>query len=431
MPSPSARVSVSSDSPSSTVPPSVDIVAQNVQRAARHLRLSPERLDRLRMPERTMTLKVPYTTADGRSAAVRGYRVQHSSARGPAKGGLRYHPEMSLDEVKALAELMSYKTALVGVPFGGAKGGVAVDPRTCCDAEREAITRSFARRLAPVVGPRRDVPAPDAGTDAQTMAWFADEYAREARPTPAIVTGKPLSQGGAAGRDEATGRGVCVVTQAVLADHGVDIAGARIVIQGLGNVGSHAARCLANAGATIVGVADATAALHAPDGIDVAAVCRHVASTGRLRGYMAPGVRPIRGPDVLGLDCDVLVPAALGGVLHAGTASDVQAQFVVEGANLPTTPAADDRLAQRGVTVVPDLLVNAGGVTASFFEWEGNLNGPVRTLAETRSDLAGILQRAYHTVRDAAMEHATSLRTGAYIVGIRRVLAAMDANEAG
>lgn len=425
MPCSSARVSPSPDSSAS--PPSADIVAQNVQRAARHLRLSPERLDRLRMPERTMTLKVPYTTADGRPTAVRGYRVQHSTARGPAKGGLRYHPEMSLDEVKALAELMSYKTALVGVPFGGAKGGVAVDPRACGDAEREAITRSFARRLAPIVGPRRDVPAPDAGTDAQTMAWFADEYGRQATPTPAIVTGKPLEQGGTAGRDEATGRGVCVVTQAVLADHGVDVAGARIVIQGLGNVGSHAARCLSHAGATIVGVADATAALHAPDGIDVEAVCRHVASTGRLRGYAAPGVRPIRGPETLALNCDVLIPAALGGVLHAGTAPSVQARFVIEGANLPTTPAADDRLAQRGVTVVPDLLVNAGGVTASFFEWEGNLDGPVRTLAETRSDLTGTLQQAYHTVRDTAAEYGVSMRTAAYLVGMRRVLAAMDA----
>lgn len=419
-------VSASSAESSSSVPSPSEVVAQNVHRAARYLQLSPDALDRLRMPECTMTLKVPYTTADGRSVAVRGYRVQHSTARGPSKGGLRYHPEVSLDEVTALAEVMSYKTALAGLPFGGAKGGLAVDPRACSDAEKEAMTRSFVRQLAPVVGPQRDVPAPDAGTDAQTMAWFADEYGRHATPSPAIVTGKPLAQGGAAGRDEATGRGVCVITQAVLADHGVDVEGARIVIQGLGNVGSHAARCLSAAGATIVGVADATAALHAPDGLDVDALCRHLGTTGVLRGYRESGARRIGGTAVLGLDCDVLVPAALGGVLNADTAPDVQARFVVEGANLPTTPRADDVLAERGVTVVPDLLVNAGGVTASYFEWTDNLQGHTRSLVQTRTDLSRILRRAYHTVRDTAATYESTLRTAAYAVGMQRVL---DATE--
>lgn len=426
---PAARCADSSASTANACPVPSSVVAENVARGAAHLGLAPDVQASLRMPERTLEIKVPYTTAGGQRAVAKGYRVQHNTARGPAKGGLRYHPDVELNEVTALAEVMTYKTALVGLPFGGAKGGVAVDPRRLCHAEKEALTRSFVRQLAPLLGPTCDVPAPDAGTDAQTMAWVADEYGRHASPSPAIVTGKPLASGGAAGRDEATGRGVSAVTQAVLADHGVDVAGACVVIQGMGNVGSHAARCLADAGAVIVGVADASAALHAPGGLDVEAVCRHVSMTGALRGYAAPAVQPVGGTELLGLNCDVLIPAALGGVLHAGTAPDVQARFVVEGANLPTTPRADDILADRGVVVVPDLLANAGGVTASFFEWEHNLHGRARTLAQTRIELGRRLHDAYRTVQRTAAAHQTTLRTAAYMVGMRRVLAAMDREE--
>ena len=411
----------------SSLSPSVSplaTIAHNVRRAADLLGLDQPTQQRLRMPERAMGMKIPFERDNGQQAIAHGFRVQHSTVRGPSKGGLRYHPEVSLEEVKALAEVMSYKTALVDLPFGGAKGGIAIDPRSLSTAETERLTRSFTRQLAPIIGPHCDVPAPDAGTGPQTMAWIADEYGRLQQPSPAVVTGKPLSLGGARGRDEATGRGVCVLTQAALNAIGQPVDGARVVIQGMGNVGGYAAQCLSRVGAHIVGVADASGAYFVPDGIDVEAALRHIDTNGALEGYHEPGLVPVAPDAFLGLPCDVLIPAALGGVLTERTAREVQARIVVEGANLPTTAAADDVLARNGVTVVPDLLANAGGVTVSYFEWEQNLNGATQSLEATRCRLTRVLHAAYRNTRAFAASHRTTLRTAAYALGMRRIRAA-------
>ena len=403
---------------------SYDIIAHNADRAADVLGLAPATRQRLRIPEREVALKVSFQRDDGTTAVVRGYRVQHSTTRGPTKGGIRYHAEVSLDEVRALAEAMSYKTAVAGLPFGGAKGGVAIDPRTLSPGERERLTRRFIEQLAPNIGPHVDVPAPDAGTDAQTMEWIVDEYGRHAAHSLAVVTGKPVTLGGAVAREEATGRGLRVVTEAAAADRGIDLEGARVVVQGMGNVGGHAARLLADAGARIVGIADVSASLFNPTGFDMDAVRRHLAVTGDLDGYAAPGVETVAPEDFMGLECDVLVPAALSGALHAGNAADVQAQLVVEGANLPTTPAADSILARRGVTVVPDLLANAGGVTVSYFEWKQNVTQQPCSAEAMRARLRTMMRQAYRSVREVASEHGTTLRTAAHVLGIRRLLQA-------
>jgi glutamate dehydrogenase (NAD(P)+) len=402
--------------------PAADIIAHNAQQAAQELGLTADQRACLRMPERELTLKVPFRLRDGSLRVVRGYRVQHSTVRGPAKGGIRYHPEVSLGEVGALAEAMSYKTAIAGLPFGGAKGGVAIDPTGLAAGECERLTRKFVERLAPLIGPHVDVPAPDAGTSAETMAWFMDEYGRHAPQSAAVVTGKPVACGGAVGRDEATGRGVMVLTRLAAADCELDLSEARIVVQGMGNVGGNAARLLADAGARIVGVADASACLYASEGVDVRAVRAHIARTGVLDGYRQPGLSRVPADRFMGLECDVLIPAALGGVIHAGNAADVKARLIVEGANLPTTPAADEILAQRGVTVVPDLVANAGGVTVSYFEWRQNLCQQTLSIGETRAELSRILRNAYESVRRTARELNTSLRTGAYALGMQRIL---------
>lgn len=414
----------------SNAAPAHDIIARNAEQAAQQLGLTPGEHARLRIPERELTLKVPFRLRDGSLRVVRGYRVQHSTVRGPAKGGIRYHPDVSLGEVGALAEAMSYKTAIVGVPFGGAKGGVAIDPTGLDTGECERLTRKFVERLAPLIGPHVDVPAPDAGTNAETMAWFVDEYGRHAHRSDAVVTGKPLACGGAAGRDEATGRGVTVIAQRAAADCGLDLSEARIVVQGMGNVGGHAARLLADAGARIVGVADASACFYARDGIDIAAAQAHIARSGQLDGYCQPGLDHVHPAHFIGLDCDVLIPAALGGVIHAGNAADVKAQLIVEGANLPTTPAADEILTRRGITVVPDIVANAGGVTVSYFEWRQNLSQQPLSIQQTRSELARILQDAYTSVKEMAERLDTSLRTAAYALGMQRILdAAVDDDE--
>lgn len=413
-------------SPASPVSPSATI-AHNVRQAADVLGLSPAVQQRIRMPEQTLGMKIDFRRDDGREAVAVGFRVQHNTARGPAKGGLRYHPEVTLEEVKALSEIMSYKTALVGVPFGGAKGGIAIDPGTLSASEAERLTRAFAKRLAPTVGPHRDIPAPDAGTGPQTMAWFLDEYGRHASPSPAVVTGKPLALGGAEGRDEATGRGVCITARAALQDAGRSLDGVRVVVQGLGNVGGYAARCLARSGASIVGVADASGARFAPGGVNVDALLRHVEATGSLRSYHEAGLDAIAPNDLFGLPCDLLIPAALGGVLDATTARHVQADVVVEGANLPTTPAADAILARKGVVVVPDLLANAGGVTVSSFEWEQNVTGTHVPLSDVRKRLERTLLRAYGATRTFAESHACTLRIAAHALGMQRILKAAPA----
>lgn len=378
------------------------------------------------MPERELAFKVPYRSRDGSTAYARGYRIQHNTVRGPAKGGIRYDTRVDRAEVRALAEAMSYKTALAGLPFGGGKGGVTVDPTGLNAAEVESLTRSFVAQLAPIIGPHTDVPAPDAGTGAETMSWIVDEYGRHRDRSLAVVTGKPLSMGGLPGRDEATGRGVALVTRAAAPYAGIDLDGARVAVQGFGSVGSHAAATLHQMGATITAVADADACLASPHGLDVQALLGHVNRHGTLAGYAEPGSQTVDHADFVGVPCDILVPAALEGAIHRGNARDVQARLVVEGANLPTTPTADDLLDRRGVTVVPDLLANAGGVTASYVEWEQNVRQATYDRAETRRRLAATLDRAFADTRRWAEAHHTTLRTAAYAVGITRILDAED-----
>ena len=438
---PSPDTSLSRPSPSEPLPsdplpsdPSPSVASPeatircNAERAARAAGIDASRMEALTMPERELSFKVPYRGRDGSTRYVRGYRIQHNTVRGPAKGGIRYDARVDRGEVRALAEAMSYKTALAGLPFGGGKGGVAVDPSRLNRAEVESLTRSFVKQLAPIIGPHTDVPAPDAGTGAETMSWIVDEYGRHRDRSLAVVTGKPLSLGGLPGRDEATGRGVALVTRAAAPRAGVGLHEASVAVQGFGSVGSYAAATLAEMGATITAVADADACLFSPEGLDVTAMQQHVSRHGTLAGYAEAGSRAIDHADFVCLPCDVLVPAALEGVIHRGNARDVQAHLVVEGANLPTTPAADDVLERRGITVVPDLLANAGGVAASYVEWEQNVRQTTYDRAETRRRIAATLDRALSDTLRWAQAHRTTLRTAAYALGITRIL---DADGAG
>ncbi|MCW2996583.1 MAG: Glu/Leu/Phe/Val dehydrogenase [Solirubrobacterales bacterium] len=371
---------------------------------------------------REVQVQIPVRRADGRIHVYSGYRVQHNGARGPYKGGIRYHPEVGLDEVRALAALMSWKTAIVDIPFGGAKGGVNVPAGECTQDELQLITRSFIDKISKVLGPTRDIPAPDVNTNAQTMAWMMDEYGKLNGYTPAIVTGKPISLGGSLGREAATGRGVIMCFSEAAPALGLTPQDTRVVVQGFGNVGSWAARIIQDMGATIVGVSDAFGAVHAQAGIDCHALHAHVAQGGKLIEF--PGVEVITADELLGLDCEVLIPAALGGLIHAGNADRIQAKAVIEGANGPTTPAADAILHDKGIFVVPDVLANAGGVVVSYFEWVQNLQHFRWTEDEVNQRLGTIMSRAYREVAARSVADAVPMRTAAFEVGIERVVEA-------
>jgi glutamate dehydrogenase (NAD(P)+) len=371
---------------------------------------------------REVQVQVPIRQSDGRIHVYSGYRVQHNAARGPYKGGVRFHPEVDLDEVRALASLMSWKTALVGIPFGGAKGGVNCDPTELSKAELQSITRSFIDKIEKVLGPTRDIPAPDVNTNAQVMAWMMDEYGKLHGHTPAIVTGKPISLGGSLGREAATGRGVILCLQEAAPGLGLDLSRARVVIQGFGNVGSWAARIVADLGATVIGVSDAFGAIHHEEGIDVHALHAHVTGGARLTEF--PGMDVISPEELLALDCDVLIPAALGGMIHAENADSIRARAIIEGANSPTTPHADEILTDKGVLVVPDVLANAGGVVVSYYEWVQNLQHFRWEEDEVNDKLARTMRRAYGEVAARAEHDDVSLRVGAFELGIERVVEA-------
>ena len=317
---------------------------------------------------REITVQIPLES-DGSSGSLRtftGYRVQHNHARGPFKGGLRYHPSVKLDEIRALAQLMTWKTALVDIPFGGAKGGITVDPSTLRPHELETLTKRFTQKMVPVIGEHQDIPAPDVNTNAQHMAWIFEEYSKVCGHRPAVVTGKPVELGGSLGREEATGHGVAEVAAWAARDLGIDISSARVVIQGFGNVGSHAARRLSEIGARVIAVSDVHGGVIRESGLDVPNAIAHVGQTGRLEGL--GGTEPISNDELLGLPCEILIPAAMEGAIHCGNVDKVRAQLVVEAANMPTTHMADEHLRDAGVTVIPDLLANAGGVIVSYFE---------------------------------------------------------------
>jgi glutamate dehydrogenase (NAD(P)+) len=387
--------------------------------AADALELSDEIRAVLFTPFREVRVEIPLRRDDGHWGVYIGYRVQHDNTRGPFKGGLRYHPDVNDDEVRALAAAMTWKTAVVDIPFGGAKGGIAVDPKSLSPNELQQLTRRFADRLDCLIGPFLDIPAPDMGTSAQTMAWIMDQYSERHGLTHAVVTGKPVHLGGSAGREEATGRGVVLVTERMSEDLGLSIQGARVVLQGFGNVGSHAARLFAEAGAKVIAVSDVTGAIACDAGLDVAALREHSRATGSIVGF--PGAEALATDRLLEHPCDILVPAAIGHVIHAENANRIQARLVVEAANLPVTPAGDAILHERGVTVIPDILANAGGVTVSYFEWVQNVQSFSWRAERVQEELAAILLRACDSVAETARRHQCPLRTAAYILAVSRV----------
>lgn len=373
----------------------------------------------LKTPYREVMVEIPLRCADGEIRTFSGYRVQHDNSRGPMKGGLRYHPEVDLDEVRALASLMTWKTAVVGLPYGGAKGGINCDPGSLDVRDIEQLTRRFIGRIEKFIGPQEDIPAPDVNTDAQVMAWIVDEYAKYRGFTPAVVTGKPLELGGSVGRESATGRGLLFATERAAADTGLDLKGARVAVQGFGNVGSWAAYFLHQAGARVVAVSDVHGGVFAPDGLDIPVLRREAAKSGRIPP--GAGAETLGNEELLTLDVDVLVPAALGNVLHQRNAPDVRARLIAEGANHPTTPDADEIFRTRGIMVVPDILANAGGVTVSYFEWVQNLQRFHWKGERVDQELRSLMEAAYDAVRGIARERNTDLRTAAFALAIQRV----------
>ena len=408
--------------PAGRAPMSGKAIAQNQFERAADLVGMEEYMRRiLRTPFREVTVEVPVRMEDGRVEVFTGYRIQHNGARGPCKGGIRYHPEADHDEVLGLATIMTWKTALMDIPFGGAKGGVAVDPKGLSRLELERLTRRFTQRIAIVLGPYRDIPAPDVNTNAQVMAWLLDEYSNRHGYTPAVVTGKPIALGGSLGREEATGRGVMYVMQEYARDFGIPLKDGRVVIQGFGNVGAHLARLLVTeAGARVIAVTDVAGGVVNEKGLDIAGLLRHSAERRPLSEWH--GGRSITNDELWTIPCDWLVPAALGGVItKERNARTVDCRVVVEAANEPTTPTADLILAERGIAVLPDFLANAGGVTVSYFEWSQNLQQHRWTHARVNQELKDTITGAYAQVRDLAKEKGASFRTAAYAIAIQRV----------
>jgi glutamate dehydrogenase (NAD(P)+) len=399
-----------------------DIVNHWFQVAADRLGLPDDLATVLRTSYREVQVQLPIRLSDGKIHVFSGFRVQHNGARGPYKGGIRYHPEVDLDEVRALAALMSWKTAIVGVPYGGAKGGINVPARDLDGHELEQLTRSFLDKIDRVIGPTRDIPAPDVNTNAQVMAWMMDEYGKLHGHTPACVTGKPIALGGSYGREAATGRGVVYCYREAAPQLGLTPPETRVAVQGFGNVGGWAARILQHLGCTIVALSDHTGAIHSDAGIDCDDLQRHVDEGGELAEYgKADRVSP---EEFLATDCEVFVPAALGGMIHADNAELIKARVVLEGANSPTTPRADEILSERGVLVVPDVLANAGGVVVSYFEWVQNLQHFRWDEREVNDKLGTIMRRAYREVNARARQDEVSLRTAAFEIGIERVVEA-------
>jgi len=375
----------------------------------------------LRHCQREFTVNFPVVMDDGSIRVFTGYRIHHNEARGPVKGGLRYSTNVSLDEVRALAMWMTWKCAVTGLPYGGAKGGVIVDPKTLSRRELEKLTRRFAAEIGILIGPDEDVPAPDMGTDQQVMAWIMDTYSMmKGHSTPAVVTGKPTTIGGSSGRQEATGRGVLFVAQEACRQRGMALEGATVAVQGFGNVGSVAARLLHEAGAKVVAISDTNGAIYDPAGLDIDALL----AMRREHGVIPPGhaSEHITNDELLALPLDLLVPAALEGQIHGRNAARIKAKMIVEGANGPTTPEADRILNERGVFIVPDILANAGGVIVSYFEWVQDLQSFFWEEQEVILRLEKIIKRAYKEVSDLQAQHGVTMREAAYMLAVQRVV---------
>jgi glutamate dehydrogenase (NAD(P)+) len=401
-----------------------EATTRHFQAAARRLGLSEATVKQLGTATREIKVECNVLRDDGSLSTFTGYRVQHDASRGPMKGGLRYHPSVDPDEVNALAALMTWKTALVNIPYGGAKGGIACDPSTLSVAERQRLTRVFVQRIHDLIGPDTDIPAPDMGTDARTMGWIADEYSKFHGWQPAVVTGKPIELGGSQGRESATGRGVVHAARCLLRDVREEVGNLTYVIQGFGNVGSWTARLLHERGGKIVAVSDVSGAVRNRAGLDVPALIEHTKQTGRVAGF--EGGEAFGGDAVLGEPCDVLIPAATGGVLTRDNAGAVRARYIIEGANHPVNPDADEILRNGGTTVVPDIFANAGGVTVSYFEWIQNRQRVAWSETQVNAELERVLTSAYDELTSTARKLSCSLREAAFVVAVSRVARATE-----
>jgi len=401
-----------------------DTAVRQLQAAADRLGIDEGVYQLLSRPKKELTVNFPVEMDSGEVQVFTGYRVHHNLASGPGKGGIRYHPDVTLDEVRALAMWMTWKCAVTGIPYGGAKGGVTCQPKMMSNRELERLTRRYATEISSMIGPELDIPAPDINTNGQTMAWFMDTISMHRGITvPGVVTGKPLSIGGTLGRVEATGRGVMIAAKEGASQMGLALDGARVAVQGYGNVGYYAARLLAEQGCTLVGVADSTSGLHSDIGLDADALRQYKDTNGSFAGY--PGVDRISPHGLLELPCDILVPAAIEGQVTAANADRIKARIIVEGANGPTTPEADAILYDRGILVVPDILANAGGVVVSYFEWVQNIQHYFWDLDEVNQQMESIMVRSFAEVTELARKEGVSMRDAAMLLAVGRVVEAM------
>lgn len=395
--------------------------------AAQMLGLDKNDYEVFKYPERELKVAVPVEMDDKTIRVFEGYRIQHSSCRGPCKGGIRYHHEVNMDEVKALAAWMTFKCAVVNIPYGGAKGGIKVNPKELSKDELKRLTKKYAEMISPIIGPDNDIPAPDVNTDAQIMSWIMDAYSKlKGYPVPAVITGKPIELGGSLGRREATARGVTIITKALLKFKGIPLEGAKIAIQGFGNAGEIAAQLLSAEGCKIVAISDTSGGLYNENGLDIDDIVKYRHSGGKknpLSRYKG-NVKHVTNYDVLTCEADVLIPAALENQINEDVAGNMKAKFVVEAANGPTTVEADKILAEKGVTVVPDILANAGGVVVSYFEWVQNREGLAWDENEVNTKLERVMLKAFDDVISKASEKNTTLRLAAYMVALERLVKA-------
>jgi len=401
-----------------------DVALENFDAAADALGLDNDTREMIKYPERVLTVTVPVRMDDGHIHRFEAYRVQHSSVRGPAKGGIRFHPQVTLDEVKALATWMTWKCAVVNIPFGGAKGGITCDPKHMSQGELERMTRRYTSAILPLIGPEQDIPAPDVYTNSQTMAWIMDTYSMtKGYPIPGVVTGKPISLGGSLGRNEATGRGVFYTIQCACEHLGMTLKGSTVVVQGFGNAGSIAAQLLYEAGAKVIAVSDSTGCIHNPNGLNIPELMHMKALCGHVRGF--PESEPISPAELLALNCDILVPAALENVIHVDNAFSVRARIVAEAANGPVMPAADRILESKGTLVIPDILCNAGGVTVSYFEWVQDEQHLFWDAQDVYNRLERVMKTAFRDVLKIKLDREVSMRIAANMLGIGRVAEAV------
>ncbi len=400
-----------------------DNMLEILDKAAQKIGLKEDDYIALKYPERELKVSIPIDMDDGSMRVFEGYRVQHSSSRGPCKGGIRYHQDVDIDEVKALAAWMSLKCAVVNIPYGGSKGAIKVNPKELSKNELRRLTRRYTAMILPLIGPARDIPAPDVNTNAEIMGWIMDTYSMFMGYTvPGVVTGKPIAVGGSLGRNEATGRGVMFITHEMLKRLGMKPQGTRIAVQGMGNVGGTAAKLLFDSGCKVVAVSDVSGGIYNKDGLDIDNVRQYILNGNMLEFYDQPGIVHITNDELLTIDTDVLIPAALGNQIHKDIAEKVKAKIVVEGANGPTTTEGDKVLEAKGIKVIPDILANAGGVVVSYFEWVQNIQSLMWDEDEVNKTLEKIMIKAFNEVWEKATEKNSTMRMGAYMVAIQRIV---------